>query len=422
MTVAFWGIAGLLTAVALVAVLPTLWGGRRDWRDNDRAEANLAVHRDRLEQLKADRERGALSPEAFESAKAELEDELARELPGSDEPAEEGSPGSPLWGGRWPSLILAIAIPLLVAGIYLGVGRPDLLSQPPAARMPASEAQRFLQMPTSERIPALKNYLNRHPRQGEGWFLLGRAHRMTGQYDKAVQAFRRAHDLMGEQPDILANYAEALSLANKNGVPKRAFALAERALAAEPNHRLALWLAGSGAMFRGEKERAAELWRRLARQLPSGSEEARLLRGYIAQAEGVAREHVSIEREDRKRGASGAKGPQLTVRVSLSDSVQDRAQPEDTVFVFARPAQGRPMPLAAVRKKVKDLPLEVTLSDAQAMQPSRTLSQAGRVVIGARISRSGQPMPKSGDLQGLTNPIPVEDGTQTEVTIDRVIP
>lgn len=142
-----------------------------------------------------------------------------------------------------------------------------------------------------------------------------------------------------------------------------------------------------------------------------------MIKGYIAQAEGVSASEVAIDRP-QDQGA----GPELTVRVSLSGNFQGQAEPEQTVFIFARSPQGPPMPVAAVRKKVADLPATVTLSDSQAMTPERTLSQQDEVVVGARISKSGRPMASSGDLQGLSDPVPVEDGAKVEITIDSQVP
>jgi cytochrome c-type biogenesis protein CcmH len=88
------------------------------------------------------------------------------------------------------------------------------------------------------------------------------------------------------------------------------------------------------------------------------------------------------------------------------------------VFIFARATQGPPMPVAAVRKRVDELPVTVTLNDSRAMMPSRTLSQQKEVVVGARVSKSGRPMAQSGDLQGLSDPVAVDGDRSLSITID----
>jgi cytochrome c-type biogenesis protein CcmH len=91
--------------------------------------------------------------------------------------------------------------------------------------------------------------------------------------------------------------------------------------------------------------------------------------------------------------------------VSLSPALAAQARPEDTLFIFARAAQGPRMPIAILKKQVRELPLAFTLDDTMAMSPAMTLAKAGEVVVVARISRSGQAAPQPGDLFGESAPI-----------------
>ena len=88
--------------------------------------------------------------------------------------------------------------------------------------------------------------------------------------------------------------------------------------------------------------------------------------------------------------------------VRLSTVLQAQASPEDTVFIFARAAIGTRVPLAILRKQVKDLPFNFKLDDSLSMSPAAQLSGVDKVIVGARISRSGQAMPQPGDLEGLS--------------------
>jgi cytochrome c-type biogenesis protein CcmH len=93
--------------------------------------------------------------------------------------------------------------------------------------------------------------------------------------------------------------------------------------------------------------------------------------------------------------------------VSLASALMKQAAPDDAVFIFARPSEGSRMPLALLRKQVKDLPVHFTLDDSMGMSPASRLSQAGPVVVGARVSKSGNAIPEKGDLAGQSAPVAV---------------
>jgi cytochrome c-type biogenesis protein CcmH len=93
--------------------------------------------------------------------------------------------------------------------------------------------------------------------------------------------------------------------------------------------------------------------------------------------------------------------------VSLTPALRKLADPEDTVFIFARAGEGSRVPLAILRKQVKDLPYSYRLDDSLSMSPAAKLSLAKTVVIGARVSKTGQAAPQPGDFEGLSGPVSV---------------
>ena len=95
--------------------------------------------------------------------------------------------------------------------------------------------------------------------------------------------------------------------------------------------------------------------------------------------------------------------------------------PGDTLFVFARAAEGPRIPLAILKRSAAELPLNFTLDDSMAMSPELKLSGFANVVISARISKSGDAMPQSGDLEGQTAPL-AGRSNGVELNIDRVRP
>jgi cytochrome c-type biogenesis protein CcmH len=109
-------------------------------------------------------------------------------------------------------------------------------------------------------------------------------------------------------------------------------------------------------------------------------------------------------------------GATVSGTVSLAKSLAGKVSPEDTVFIFAKATQGPKMPLAILRKQVKDLPLSFSLDDSQAMSPQTRLSGFAEVVVGARVSKSGEAMPQPGDLQGQSAPVKLgATGVQVEI-------
>lgn len=107
--------------------------------------------------------------------------------------------------------------------------------------------------------------------------------------------------------------------------------------------------------------------------------------------------------------------------IQLDPKLAKSAKPTDTVYIFARAAQGPRMPLAVFKAKVSDLPLKFRLDDSMAMQPGMNLSHFDQVIVVARISASGEPMAQKGDLEGLSKPVsPGKD--KVDITIDKVVP
>jgi cytochrome c-type biogenesis protein CcmH len=102
--------------------------------------------------------------------------------------------------------------------------------------------------------------------------------------------------------------------------------------------------------------------------------------------------------------------------------MQQQANAGDTVFIYARAMNGPRFPLAAARHRVSDLPLEITLSDAQAVMPTAKLSDFPLVKVGARVSASGNAIAQSGDLIGERPDIEVGGKDVVEIVIDSVQP
>ena len=382
----------VLTAVLLTAIgLWPLLGLLRDRKlinGSDRGLMNWALHQDHLETLSKE----ISQPRVLDEITAETERQLLDDL----ERTAEEIPLNPS-SGR-PVLIGLIALMPLVAGlVYVIQGHPELLENPPLAQAERDQAV----------IRQLAERLQQNPSDLEGWVLLGRSLLTTRRPQEAARALETATRLSPENPDIAVLWAEALAESQQGRLEGTAAKTLENVLKQHPEHRMALWLGGLAAAQAGELETARTRWLRLRAGLEPGSPEQQEIDGYLSQLGPTVNDSEAPV-------AAGVK-----VRVLLDSSLKGQTQADDTVFIFARRPSGPPMPLAVVRKRVADLPLEVLLDDRLAMRPGLEISGQSEVVVGARISKSGEPTAHSGDFEGFSGPVRPGDPTIKTVTIDQ---
>ncbi|MEJ2644903.1 MAG: c-type cytochrome biogenesis protein CcmI [Gammaproteobacteria bacterium] len=409
-------IFAVMVLVALGFVLPPLLGRGRT-PGPPRRQVNRALHRKRLAELQADLADGLLDPEQFESARDDLERQSLQAL----EAPEAGQPGLGRIRPGWMSVTVAVVLPLTAAGMYGALGgwpQFSRASQSLADRGPAAET-RGAPARVHDMVAGLAGRLQQHPEDVRGWRMLGRSYRVLGKFGKASDAYAHAYQLThGKDPAVTADYAEVLALANHQRFSGRADELLQHALQLNPRQPKALWLAGWAAYQHGSYRTAVAHWQVLANQAPPGSDVAKILERRISAAEALAR-NASPASAGRTPAAST--GKQITVHVALAPGLTPKVAPNDTVFIFARAVHGPPMPVAAVRRQVKDLPLTVVLGDAQALLPSRKLSQQSKVMVGARISVNGTAMPQKGDLEAGYRSAKPGTSNVVRLTVDHVI-
>ncbi len=402
MTTTFLILAALMSAAAaLIVALPMLRRRQSDAR-LARDAANAAIFRDQLAELDADLANGTLSQAQYEQARHELERRLLQEI-------DEVPPAPPRAAPRWPGLVAALAVPLMAGGLYWQLGNPAAIN--PAAPTMAPELARQLQQ-IERMVGQLEQRLKAQPEDARGWVMLARAYTVLDRLPEAAQAYERAVALLPDQPGLLADYAEVLGLVADHRLEGKPMALLEQALKLDPKQPKALALAGTGMFELHRYQDALDYWQRLLATLPADSPARADVENAIADAKA---------RLSGPPAATGGEANTVSGTVSLSPALAAKAAPTDTVFVFARAAEGPKMPLAILRLTVKDLPARFSLDDSMAMMPQLKLSAFPLVVVGARISKSGQATAQPGDLEGITGP--VAPGTRDlQVRIDRQIP
>jgi len=391
----FWSIAALLTAVALAFVLPALLGRRRATGAATPDATNVAIHRDQLKELDADLAAGTLSPEQRDEARREIEQRLLDDLRTGD-----GTRAIPA-GGRRTGMAVALALPVAALLLYLAVGNPAALA-PGAA---AGDGHGIARDQIEVMIERLAARMKEKPEDGEGWAMLGRSYAVLDRYTEAAAAYANAVKRSEPDAQLLADYADALAMAqgrNLKGEPERLIA---QALRVDPRNVKALMLAGTVAFQDKKFKDAIAYWERILKVVPPDSDIADSARDSIADARALA--GMPKAPPPAKPGAAAVAAVAATVSgtVRLSPGIAAKASPDDTVFIFARPAEGPRMPLAVLRKRVRDLPTAFTLDDSMAMTPAAKLSNHAQVVVGARVSKSGNPAVQPGDLEGLSTQV-----------------
>lgn len=414
--IGFAAIAVAMTLAALAYVVLPLARGRQDAAAPDLAQANLEILRDQLAELKADLERGVIATGQFEIARSELERRVLEETSAAMPAGQAGQAGA-----RRSAMALAVTIPLAALSIYLWIGEPaGLRNEAISGEQPTTTAD------VEDMVTRLAERLKKNPDDAKGWALLGRSYYVMQRMDDAVAAYAKAATKISDDADLYADYADALAMSQGRNLRGKPMELVNRALAIDPTQPKALAMAGTEAFDRKDYPKAIEFWEKLLALLPADSELAKSIAGGIAEARelgGVksAQRPAGKEKPGAAPAAESAAAASIGGRVMLSPAVAARAGPEETVFIVARAVNGPRIPLAVLRKRVADLPLDFALDDTLAMSPELKLSSAREVVVTARVSKTGNAIPQSGDLQGANPPVKV-GASGLKIVIDSVVP
>lgn len=417
----FIAIAAVMTAIAVLWVVVPLLRRREPGDGIETSGSNLAILRTQLAELDADVGSGVLSAEQHASARAELERRVLEE--GGSEGASVGGAQS---GGTAAAIVFALLIPLAALGMYLWVGEPDGM-RPEAA---AAEHQ-ATPKEVDEMVSRLAARLEKNPDDPRGWMMLARSYYVMKRMPEAVAAFEKAAQAVKDDADFYADYADALAMSQGRKLDGRPLQLIQLALKIDPGHPKALAMAGSEAFFRKDYPGALAYWEKLLPLLPPDSEMGKSIASGIAEArelggiKGPVAAKAAPKAEAKPAKGAEAKpaagGASVSGRVALAPAIAAKASPGDTLFILARAVNGPRIPLAVLRKQVSDLPFEFTLDDALAMSPELKLSGFPEVIVAARISKSGNAIAQSGDLQGTSAPVKV-GAKGLSITIDSVVP
>ncbi|MGK8476888.1 c-type cytochrome biogenesis protein CcmI [Stutzerimonas stutzeri] len=370
----FWIAASALLLVALAFLLLPILRGRRAQAEEDRTALNVALYEERLAELTAQHAAGTLSDAQLEAGRADAARELLEDTENSESPKIAKL-------GRSVPLIAAVLVPLVGYGLYMHWGASDKVQM----------ARQFSEQPrTVEEMTAhLEQAVKEQPDSAEAWYFLGRTYMNQERPADAAKAFARVVELAGRQPELLGQWAQAQYFAGDRQWSEQLQALTDEALQADPQELTSLGLLGIAAYEEGRYQDAVRFWEQLVAALPENDPSREAIRGGIERARQQVDGGSGNAAAGEAPAAASTQAAALQIQVQLDPKVAETVSAEDSVFVFARAVNGPPVPLAAKRLTVGDLPATVTLSDADAMVPSLKISSVEQVTVMARVSRTG---------------------------------
>ena len=386
-------IAAVITLSTLAALIWPLLR-TRNTVSYARQEQNIHYAKERLEELEDQLKNAGISATDYEALKLEIESTLANDIDIANNAPIENVAG-PRRSNKAAISILCAFLPLAAAGFYYELGTP-------AALAPVSAQEHSDQQQIDTMIAGVEKRLKENPNDIEGWQVLSQTYLALGRYEEARAGFQQVLALGGKSDHIYAALADATALSSGGQFSAEVIHYIEQSLALNPQNRQALWLAGLNASQTGDMAAAKEHWQKLLPLLADAPTQQQELRSIMQEAFGEidSSEPVASNTQTAPEGIQEG----VIVEVALDPQLALHANANDFVFIFAKAQQGPPAPLAVKRLRVSDLPTTITLSDADAMVASMTISKFENLVVSARISKSGQPIAQSGDLQSDTLP------------------
>jgi cytochrome c-type biogenesis protein CcmH len=335
---------------------------------------------------------------------------------------------------RGGQITLGVTVVALVVGalaLYAKVGNREWTA-PPIAVAGAPHS-------IDEMVSKLEARLASNPGDVDGWLMLGRSYFVQNNYPKATAAFEHAYDASkGQNVEAIVSYAEALTVTNQAALADKAGALFETALTLDAANQKALWYGGMAQAAKGNYAVARERWLTLIRQeLPADikpvlADRIRELDQAMGRKSDPELDRLSPPGASATNAAAtnaapapapspaAGAGQGVRVHIEVAPGMKGKVPPGAPLFVLARdPTQPGP-PFAAKRLAAAALPLDLELTEQDAMMPGRTIKDAHQLVIVARYSASGQPQQASGDVYGQA--AVTAGASSVRITIDQQVP
>lgn len=410
----------LLMSILAIGVLAFIWLHRRSY-SADRKVLNIEIAKQQLTDLKLQHESGIIDDTRFNQAYTELLFSLDENIRQTE--SETGKNNTIKQGSRGIVLVIIVLFFLTVVPvIYYQIGDPVAANQASMQTSTNREIRTVAGHNESYEVMAgrLETRLANRPDDADGWYLLGRTYMVMENYPRAVLALQKVYEMQPNDIEVLISYADAIAMLNDGRVVDKAMTLAQKAQQMRADEPTAAWLLAMGYEQRGNYEQAVQNWKQVVGLLSTDPLRQQEAKQRLKQARASLQQPLQVTRELPISASTPVTGS-VAVVIDLAKNLTQQVTVDDTVFVFARAANGPHQPLAVYRLKAGSLPATITLDDSMAMSPMNKLSDYQQIYVSARISRSGNAMAQAGDLQGnspllepdkLTKPVNITIDTQ----------
>ena len=394
----FWIYSVLLLLVALLLLLVPVLRIRKDQTEEDRTALNIALYEEHIAELEAQHASGALSAEQLAEGRLEADRELLDDT-------DVGCPKQSANLGSALPLIAALLVPVVGLGLYFHWGSSDKVALTLSLKEQPKTAE--------EMITRLEETVRLQPDSVDAWYFLARTYMGEQRPKEAANAYEKTIEMVGRQPDLLGQLAQALYFANGSQWSSQLQDLVDEALAQDPSEATSLGLVGIAAFEEQRFQDAIDAWTQLLKTIDPQDP------SYAAIETGIERARNSLADNPQSSAVPKSSAPnsdaasdsdyQLRVNVSISAELVEQVAATDTVYVFARAADGPPMPLAAKRLTVADLPAQLVLTDADSLLPQLKLSSVAQLKLQVSVSNTDNAM----DAQWSSASVAV-DATDTQ--------
>jgi cytochrome c-type biogenesis protein CcmH len=367
-----------------------VWFLKRPLADNgvDLEQSNIDIGKQRKLELQADLAQGLIDQEQFEQALEEISNTLALELKQADSKILTKSNAN-IW-----IVVVVVLLPIFTISVYQNLSNYTPTSKSAAIDLPP--------LTLDQSVVKIEQHLKENPQDVKAWKMLGLSYFDLNKIEESLKAYEKAYQIDSSDPRLLVEYASALISANDDQFTPKPMGFIKKALEIEPNAPDALYLAGLFAANAQDFKLAKTLWNKALSALPEQSVDRQALVSILAEL---------------SRVESGDISNTVTVNVVISDEILASRSADDYLMIYAKAAQGRPMPIAIQKLPIKAFNGQIVLSDMNSIMSDKLLSQHGKAIVVVRISATGGAMKQADDLQVASEIITIADNPSVTLNL-----